>query len=154
MTFKKNGAVFYGEMAKSLQSISDSDWAFYKYRDGLFEEICSVMERNEIKRTDLAKMLGKSRSFVTQLFSGSSNITLKTLCEILYVLDVRPETRLVSKDVDVMWVAHCVDRHQVAKSSAKKKALSAFSNFQSVFVNTSIAEQEKDSLYCIKEGAA
>ncbi|NCC04616.1 MAG: XRE family transcriptional regulator, partial [Proteobacteria bacterium] len=147
-------AVFYGEMAKALQTISDTDWAFYKYRDEIFEQIYAVMEREGLNRSDLAKKLGKSRSFITQIFSGKSNVTMKTLCEILYALDVKPETRLVGKDIDVMWVVHSVNRKDIVKDKVKQKAISTFSRFPSIFLNASIVDKDKNDLYCANEGAA
>ena len=154
MNFEKNGAMFYGEMANALQNISDADWAFYKYRDEIFEQIYAVMEKEGLNRSDLAKKLGKSRSFITQIFSGKSNVTMKTLCEILYVLDVKPETRLVSKDIDVMWVVHSLNRNNVVKENVKQKAISTFSRFPSIFLNESFVYKDKNELYCANEGAA
>lgn len=50
------------------------------------ELICEVMEDNGINRTDLAKQLGKSKGFISQLLDGSQNMTLRTLSDVFLAL--------------------------------------------------------------------
>jgi len=49
-----------------------------------------VLERKGLKPVELAKALGKSKSFVSQVLSGKQNLTLKTVAEICFVLKVNP----------------------------------------------------------------
>lgn len=60
------------------------------------EDILVAMEDKEITKTDLAKLLHKSKSFVTQTLSGSRNMTLRTLSDIAYNLDL--DISIVFKD--------------------------------------------------------
>lgn len=59
-------------------------------RERLKEEaalgIYALMEDN-MSRADLAKAIGKSRSFVTKILGGSHNFTLETLADIYAALD-------------------------------------------------------------------
>lgn len=50
------------------------------------ELICKDMERNKVTKSNLAKMLNKSESYVTQLLDGNINLTLKELSEIMALL--------------------------------------------------------------------
>jgi transcriptional regulator with XRE-family HTH domain len=51
------------------------------------DTIARLMEEKGVTRADLAKRLGKSRAFVTQILGGDQNITLRTLADTLYALD-------------------------------------------------------------------
>ncbi len=45
------------------------------------------MERRGVSRSELAARLGVSRGFVSQLFTGSSNLTLRTMAAVTRALD-------------------------------------------------------------------
>lgn len=65
------------------------------------EEIAWAMGRASVSRADLAKMLGKSRSFVTQILSSGRNLTLRTLADIATALGSRVTLRIVSEDAPI-----------------------------------------------------
>ncbi|MCL4840545.1 MAG: helix-turn-helix transcriptional regulator [Bryobacteraceae bacterium] len=50
------------------------------------ELIATLMEEQGLTKADLARRLGKSRSWVTQLLGGGRNVTVRTLAEVLYAL--------------------------------------------------------------------
>ncbi|MEO5372486.1 MAG: helix-turn-helix transcriptional regulator [Magnetococcus sp. DMHC-1] len=47
------------------------------------------MEEKGISKAQLAERLGKSRSFVSQVLNGHRNMTLETLAEISYALNLK-----------------------------------------------------------------
>ena len=51
------------------------------------EAICERMQKQGIKRVDLAKKMGVDKSYITNLLNGSSNMTLKTISDVLFCLD-------------------------------------------------------------------
>ena len=51
------------------------------------EVIARLMAEQKVSKANLARRLNKSRAWVTQLLSGSANITVRTLAEVVYVLD-------------------------------------------------------------------
>lgn len=53
------------------------------------EALCELMEKQGISRADLAREMGKTRGFVTQLLSGERNMTLRTLADCAFALNVR-----------------------------------------------------------------
>ncbi len=53
---------------------------------GAAELIAKSMDERGLSKSDLAKRLGKSRSWVTQLLSGESNVTIRTLAQVLHFL--------------------------------------------------------------------
>ena len=55
------------------------------------ELICSLMEKEGISRSKLAELSGRSRAFVTQVLSGSRNMTMHTLADLMFALGHRIE---------------------------------------------------------------
>ena len=50
------------------------------------ERLASVMAEKEISKAELARRIGKSKSYVTQCLNGSSNLTLRTLADLFGAL--------------------------------------------------------------------
>jgi transcriptional regulator with XRE-family HTH domain len=50
------------------------------------EAIVALLEETGVSRQELAKRLGKSKSFVSQILSGERNMTLRTLADVGYAL--------------------------------------------------------------------
>jgi DNA-binding phage protein len=63
------------------------------------ELICELLEKKQVSRAELAKRIGKSRAFVSQILSGSRNMTLRTLAEVAWALDTRIELLPARKSV-------------------------------------------------------
>jgi transcriptional regulator with XRE-family HTH domain len=53
--------------------------------EGVFEHL----EKQGLTRADLAEKLGKSRAFVTQMLSGSRNMTLRSVADFYWALGLR-----------------------------------------------------------------
>ena len=61
------------------------------------ELLSSLMEEREISKASLARRMGRSRAWITQLLSGKTNMTVKTLAEIAYALDAELELRVAGR---------------------------------------------------------
>ena len=55
------------------------------------EQLWSSMEDKNLSKTDVAELLGKSKSYLSQLLSGSRNMTLRTLADLCFVLNIKPK---------------------------------------------------------------
>ncbi len=53
------------------------------------ELVSKAMEFRCVTRTDLANKLDHSKAYVTQVLRGNQNLTLKTLADVLHVLNCR-----------------------------------------------------------------
>jgi antitoxin component HigA of HigAB toxin-antitoxin module len=51
------------------------------------ELLCQLMEQQGVTRAELAKRLGKSKGYITQLLDGRTNMTLRTISDVLTALD-------------------------------------------------------------------
>lgn len=78
-------------------SFSDAEARAYAREELIFnvtDDILIIMEDNKITKQELARRLGKSKSFVTQVLSGARNMTLGTLSDICFALGFKPEVKL------------------------------------------------------------
>jgi transcriptional regulator with XRE-family HTH domain len=55
------------------------------------ELVCRLMQEQQLSKSDLSNKLDKSRAYVSQLLSGSRNLTLHTLAELAFHLGYRIE---------------------------------------------------------------
>ena len=53
------------------------------------EEIARAMDENGLSKAELAEKLGTSRAHVTQVLSGSRNMTLRTLADLAWACNQR-----------------------------------------------------------------
>jgi len=63
----------------------------------LTEELVAHMDRQDISRAELARRLGVSRAFVTNLLKGSPNLTIKTLVRVAYAAGLNIEISMQPK---------------------------------------------------------
>ena len=57
------------------------------------EVIAKLMVEQGLSKADLARRLNKSRAWVTQLLSGRTNVTVRTLAEVAFALDAELKLR-------------------------------------------------------------
>ena len=50
------------------------------------EFIARLMQEQKVTKAELARRLGKSRAYITQMLTGSTNLTVRTLAEVAYAL--------------------------------------------------------------------
>ena len=53
------------------------------------ELIAGLMKEGDVNKADLARKIGKSKAFVTQLLGGSRNMTMHTLADLAFGLGYR-----------------------------------------------------------------
>jgi transcriptional regulator with XRE-family HTH domain len=68
------------------------------------ELISRLMDERKVSKSELAKRIGKSRAFVTQLLSGSRNMTMHTLADLAFALGYK---------VDMQAIRLCEERPEV-----------------------------------------
>ena len=61
------------------------------------EDLLVQMEQLSVTKLELARRLGKSRSYVTQMLSGARNITLGSLSDVCFALGIKPDVQLPSQ---------------------------------------------------------
>lgn len=61
---------------------------------GVTERILAEMRKQDLSKAELARRLGKSKSFVSATLDGSRNLTLRTLANIAFALGLKVEFKL------------------------------------------------------------
>ena len=74
------------------------------------EVLTQALEDAGMKKGELAKRLGKSPGFVSQVFGGGRNLTLRTVADIAGALSLRPRLELSS--VQNSLLGNYARRHQ------------------------------------------
>lgn len=67
------------------------------------EEIWKAMEEAGINKTELANRMGATKGYVSQVLSGSRNMTLRTLADICFALGKRATVAVEAKTGDGEW---------------------------------------------------
>jgi len=65
----------------------------------ILAQIFSMMKSNKITNAELSKRMGVSRAYITKLFNGNCNFTIKTLINISKALDCEIHFKLNRKKV-------------------------------------------------------
>lgn len=82
---------------------SDAEERAYAREDLVFnvtEDLLVMLEELDVSKTELARRLGKSKSYVTQVLSGSRNMTLGSFSDICFALGFKPEIKIPAKPVE------------------------------------------------------
>lgn len=51
------------------------------------ELICELMTEKNIKKSELAQRLGRTKGYITQLLDGRANMTLRTISDVFWAMD-------------------------------------------------------------------
>ena len=68
------------------------------------ELISGLMEDQRVSKTELAGLIGASKSHVTQLLSGSRNMTMHTLADLAFVLGHKIELKPAPLGAIASWI--------------------------------------------------
>jgi len=63
------------------------------------ELICEQMEKQGVTKTELAKRLGRTKGYITQLLDGRANMTLRTISDMMWALDCGLEVSAAALNV-------------------------------------------------------
>ena len=51
------------------------------------ELVCQLMDEQDVSRSELAKRLGRTKGYITQLLDGRANMTVRTISDVFTALD-------------------------------------------------------------------
>jgi len=90
------------------QFISDPERRRIYEREALAFEaselISRLMEEQDVNKSELAARVGTSKSHITNLLSGSRNMTMHTLADLTFVLGHKVEMRAAPLSAVACWV--------------------------------------------------
>lgn len=94
-------------------SLHNARMIMYKF----LSEVERLCDERELSRSDLAKMIGTSRSYITQLFRGNKLINLETLAKLEESLDIEFKISAISHVNKVI----CENEHLDIKDIISKR---------------------------------
>lgn len=62
------------------------------------EMLVQVLEEADVSRKELAERLGCTPGYVSQLLAGGKNLTLRTISDVAFALDLKPTFLLTHED--------------------------------------------------------
>ena len=98
--------IFHDSVSEDVKDIYREEYAQTAALLDAANLISEAMEEKGINRTELAKMLGVSRGYVTRLLSGHENMSIKNVVRVLHVLGKRYTQRAV--DIKIQMKATCI----------------------------------------------
>ena len=73
------------------------DYLLTKYQNEIFRVLHEYMENNRLSQKDVAKKLGVSNAYISQVLNGNFNFTLKKLIELGLAIGKVPKIEFVDK---------------------------------------------------------
>ena len=74
------------------------DYLLTKYQNEIFRQLHAYMENNHLSQKDVAKKLGVSNAYISQVLNGNFNFTLKKLIELGLAMGKIPKIEFVDKN--------------------------------------------------------
>lgn len=123
------------EFKESIEC-GEKNWSLYteKLLLDVREIIAQQMKKGGINRADLAKLLNCSRSYVSQLLNGDTNIKLGTLVKVLFVLGVKPSINYTYENIEIM--------KMFEKSTVLEMDFKGATNITSIKIENKIDQRE------------
>lgn len=88
------------KMQEEIERFKDDfEYRSEGYYLDITEKVLKQMEKQNINKAELAKRLNCSKSHITQLFKGTTNITLETLAKLAIAVNSEWEFNLISSEV-------------------------------------------------------
>lgn len=89
------------KMQEEIERFKDDfEYRSEGYYLDITEKVLKQMEEQSINKAELAQRLDCSKSHITQLFKGTTNITLETLAKLAIAVNSEWEFNLISSEVN------------------------------------------------------
>lgn len=98
--------------------------------ENVTEDLMLAMEDLEISKTQLARKLGKSKSYISQILNGSRNMTLNSLSDLCFELNIEPKIQIIEENQKMDWKEfhdaeiNCWTKEDVSNVNIQAKTLS------------------------------
>ena len=89
-----------GLLTQYIDQMDQTEFDFGQLALKVAEEIAKKMKEKTISKADLAKRLGTSRAYVTNILKGDANLSLKTLAKLQNALEAKFEFSLTTEIED------------------------------------------------------
>lgn len=112
-------------MSKTVidQFLQDPEQLRYYQQEQLLlqvtEHMCKIMNEEEITRSQLADLLGKSKGRISQILDGEKNLTLRTIANVFTALGRRAVFQtepIETKQASMQWLSSCFEQSAITEA--------------------------------------
>jgi len=92
----------YNAFLKDIKYESE-DMKFYLQEELILEVtecIAEMMQKKNVSKSNLAKKLGRTKGYITQLLNGNANMTLRTISDVMWALDSTMKVNAEPANID------------------------------------------------------
>jgi DNA-binding phage protein len=92
------------EFQALLDQVRESaDYDAEVLRQSFADQLWSALSAEQGKQADVARRAGVTRQFLTRVFQGKRNLTLKTIAKLAHAVNLRAHLHLAPSQVDCEW---------------------------------------------------
>src|SRR5258706_15850150 len=89
-------------MTSKEKRLKYSNYLLTKYQNEIYRQLVAFMKANNRNQGDVAKKLGVSNAYVSQILNGNFNFTLKKLIELGLMIGKAPALEFI--DFNEFWI--------------------------------------------------
>jgi len=82
-------------MISKKELLNNPNYLLSKYQNEIYRQLITYMETNNLSQKEVAKKLGVSGSYVSQVLNGNFNFTLRKLIELGLMIDKIPLIKFI-----------------------------------------------------------
>jgi transcriptional regulator with XRE-family HTH domain len=119
------------EYSNRINEKSKNDWRFALdlFLLQLNEDISKQLERRNINKSQLAEIVGTSRSYVTQLLNGKPNLRFETFFKLCFSIGLIPKTvfePIENENYNIKQVERLTETMQLSQIIVKTSKISDY----------------------------
>jgi transcriptional regulator with XRE-family HTH domain len=104
-------------MLSKKELLEGPEYLLTGYQHEIFQQLTAYMEMHNLQQKDIAKALGVSNAYISQILNGNFNFTLKKLIELGLIMGKVPHLEFLN--TDEFW-----KRNKLHESQPKGKVIS------------------------------
>ncbi len=85
-------------MLSKKELLEGPEYLLTGYQNEIFRQLTAYMEMHNLSQKDIAKSLGVSNAYVSQILNGNFNFTLKKLIELGLIMGKVPHLEFLNQD--------------------------------------------------------
>lgn len=88
----------HNPMLSKKELLEGPEYLLTGYQHEIFRQLTAYMEMHNLSQKDIAKALGVSNAYVSQILNGNFNFTLKKLIELGLIMGKVPHLEFLNQD--------------------------------------------------------
>ena len=93
--------------------ISSKEYWLSKIQIELFNQVSDYLEKNKMKRSDLAEKLGVTKGYISQILNGDSDHRISKVIELSLAIGLIPEIKFKDLEEYINTDAKCKDKEEL-----------------------------------------